>query len=1692
MRCSRWIAAQVPAALVLLAAFVPLAHAQPAKLLISQVEVRGGQPSTNLGEYVVIRNPGSSAVDLSNYYLTDATRPSTNQYYYNLPDESLPIGGGSSNDFVARFPAGAMLGAGQEISIAVDGSQGFEEKYGNSPNYEMYEDGASPDAVPDMREARPGSVLDNVAQPPTLSNAGEVVILFYWDGSSNLVTDIDYLVWGDKEEAVDKTGVTITKTGNSTGSTYLADTPIANQDAQTIGTGTGPSGTYIRTNFNEGSQKTSGGNGVGGRDETSENLTATFSNDTSGIPPGMTQVDVTPPTLVSALGSAGNSHVDVVFSEAVGTGASTAANYHVYPTGNPAGGIGVTAAEIGGNGTTVSLQLASALAAGTGYTVEVSNVKDLAGNTITAASKAQFTTGGSSTFSVLGAFQFGPRQIGVAYSQAVNAGSAITAGNYTLTSTPAVTVSGAVLQENGQTVILTTAADLPKSTAIGVSVQNVTGTDGGALVGKTANLTTASETITGIQAIHSNITAMTGQTVTIIGQVYIPATAQGANISGWIQDGTGKGLNLFATGTTTTPPAVAAYTQVAKCTGTISVFSNSVYELLNFTAVSVASNMPRLKPKVLTVEQTASREWESTYIQTTSTITVAPAASGASNFNVACQGLVFRVRNDTGIDLSKFNVGDTVTGAGSGADFQGTAEINVGNADEFVKGGGGPDTTPPTLVSASGQNTSITVNFSETVATGASTASNYKVYPTASPSSTVSVTGASASGATVTLTLGSALSAATGYTVEVSNVQDAAGNTIAAASKVNFTTSGSSADLTLVGAFQFGPNEVGVAFNKTVNPAQAVAVANYAFSPALTVASATLQENGQTVVLHASAALPKSTPYTVTVTGVTAADGGALVGSNNKSFTTAAETITGIQTIHDNIGTMQGQTVTIIGQPYIPVAAQTTTVSGWIQDGTGKGLNLFAPGTTVSPAVSSYNQISKVTGVVTLFSGSVYELATFTATQVATGMPRLKPKVLTVAQAASREWESTYIQTTSTITKAPAASGSSNYNVEAGAVVFRVRNSSGIDLSQFHVGDMVTAAGAGADFQGAAEINVGNVDEFYKGGGGPDTTPPTLVSASGANSSITVNFSEAVGTGASTASNYQVFRTGDTGSTVAVTGAAPAGSSVTLTLGAALSGGVGYTVRVSNVQDTAGNVIAPNSQVAFTAGGQPATLTMTGVFQFGAKHVGIGFTKTLSPATATTLSNYSFSPPLSLASAEIQDNGLTVILHASSDLPRSTAYTLTVSGVTAGDGTALTGNTSGTFTTASEQVLDIATIQADTSAYSTKTVTVIGQVYIPTGSRGGTPNGYIQDGSGRGLNLFGTGATTATNTLGSVVKVTGMVTIFFTTVEVERYTATQLATGQPKLAAKVLTIAQANSPAWEGTYIETTGILSSIVPTGTSGAAWNINAREETGSREVTFRLTGTGLGIDPNTYSVGERVTGRGAGGAFQSTFQILLGNTADFFRDSGGPDDTPPKLTGASGQGKTVQVLFSESVGAGASTASNYQVFETANPGNTNRVLAAQGSGGAVALTMEDAVTAGVNYTVEVSNVQDLAGNTILTGSRVSFTGSEDVARITVPARTFMPTYDVRFPVVISGPPGGYGVLRIFDLQGRLVKVLFETTVNNQTTFSGREEVEWDGRDEEFERVPAGMYIAHFELQSGNHRSTDKAPIVVATRLD
>lgn len=906
------------------------------------------------------------------------------------------------------------------------------------------------------------------------------------------------------------------------------------------------------------------------------------------------------------------------------------------------------------------------------------------------------------------------------------------------------------------------------------------------------------------------------------------------------------------------------------------------------------------------------------------------------------------------------------------------------------------------------------------------------------------------------------------------------------------------AEFRVEGVFQYGPRHVGVAFSDSVDAASASQVARWtlsAGSTALAVKSVEVEANRRTAVLVTHPELPRGAALSVAASGVTSHTGEALAAGGPFAFATVADTVLGIAAVHARLAELAGRTVSVIAQVYVR-ATTGATPAAYAEDGTGRGLTLY--GAPLQTAVDTLGHVVLARGTVVV-SGTTVMLWPFTATVLAPRMPPPAPRALTAAQAARLAWEGTYVRASATLTSRAQRVGNLYFTWTAsdgGAdLVFRVRANAGVDSAAFGIGDVVNAAGAGGTASGVCQITIGQAADVGRGATPGDAEPPALrwAAGDGGTASVTAHFSEPLAASAAQPSHWTVTPTASPGSPLAVSSVAVAGAEVTLALAAPLAPATAYTVRASGVTDAAGVAIGADDEASFTATGS-AAFEVTAAFPFGRDRVGVVFSARPDPVAAATASNYALSPSLAVAAARLQENGRTAILRTAADLPASTTYTVTVTGVPSATGDPL-GNGLAGFTTPAGAITNIADIQANVPAHAGRTVAVIGQVFIPVGSRGGTPSGYIQDGSDRGLNIFGGSVQPVVNALGNVVLVSGLVEQYFATTEITTYTATPVATGVPHLGARLLTVPQANSAAWEGTYIACTARLTAITASGSS----NYNYDATDAGANITFRV-GNGLGLSPSSYAVGDTVTGRGAGGAFQSTFQIAVGNAADFFKVvAGGPDDVPPEPIAASGTGGTraVAVTFSEPVEASSATdAANWEVGPAAG-GAPLAVLAAALADDArtVTLALAAELATGTSYRVRVANVTDLAGNAVPAGSSVVFTAlapPPTAARLRVPARTLVKNQlgrGERFAFEIEGVAGTRALCRVFDLQGRLVRTLYDGFLAGTTSAA----LSWDARDESFELVPAGMYVVHLQTTDLDGTVTEsRAPVVVAVRLE
>ncbi len=201
-------------------------------------------------ELIEIHNPTASEISLSHVYLSDFKT-----YYLVTQGTATP----NSSDFLVKFPAGTSIAAGGYLVVSLEPAAAFQTTFGAPPDFDFDPN----DLLAPAMEPAKGAISSTAG----LSNGDEMVVLFFWDGSADLVKDVDYLLYGNTSDAMNKSSITV---GSST---YLAETAEASQ-AYAVAHAAGKS--LNRCVFDEGTETQSGSNGYLGHDETSENLDSRF------------------------------------------------------------------------------------------------------------------------------------------------------------------------------------------------------------------------------------------------------------------------------------------------------------------------------------------------------------------------------------------------------------------------------------------------------------------------------------------------------------------------------------------------------------------------------------------------------------------------------------------------------------------------------------------------------------------------------------------------------------------------------------------------------------------------------------------------------------------------------------------------------------------------------------------------------------------------------------------------------------------------------------------------------------------------------------------------------------------------------------------------------------------------------------------------------------------------------------------------------------------------------------------------------------------------------------------------------------------------------------------------------------------------------------------------------------------------
>ncbi len=262
--------------------FLALSFASQAAAIDDHLLLSEAVVTPTSGEFLEITNPTASAVALDNYYLSD------DEDYALLPGASGsgPAPNIGSSDFIVQFPAGASIPAGGVVTIAFDAA-GFFTAYAVVADFEIHGTDAG---VPDM-------IATDLGASAGLTNSGENAVLFFWDGASDLVSDVDMVNIGtpsSTNDIGDKTGVSVDgPDGDTTASTYGADAFTMPQQGGDPGFGFSTKRIAMESGF-----EAAGPNGLTGDDETSEDISMTWDSIFTAPSPGTTGTVVVPPPIV--------------------------------------------------------------------------------------------------------------------------------------------------------------------------------------------------------------------------------------------------------------------------------------------------------------------------------------------------------------------------------------------------------------------------------------------------------------------------------------------------------------------------------------------------------------------------------------------------------------------------------------------------------------------------------------------------------------------------------------------------------------------------------------------------------------------------------------------------------------------------------------------------------------------------------------------------------------------------------------------------------------------------------------------------------------------------------------------------------------------------------------------------------------------------------------------------------------------------------------------------------------------------------------------------------------------------------------------------------------------------------------------------------------------------------------------------
>ncbi|KQC10337.1 MAG: hypothetical protein APR54_00075 [Candidatus Cloacimonas sp. SDB] len=481
--------------------------------------------------------------------------------------------------------------------------------------------------------------------------------------------------------------------------------------------------------------------------------------------------------------------------------------------------------------------------------------------------------------------------------------------------------------------------------------------------------------------------------------------------------------------------------------------------------------------------------------------------------------------------------------------------------------------------------------------------------------------------------------------------------------------------------------------------------------------------------------------------------------------------------------------------------------------------------------------------------------------------------------------------------------------------------------------------------------------------------------------------------------------------------------------------------------------------------------------------VEITFSEVLDDVTAENTNNYQISPALSITSAVLDGNDVTL---TTSQQTENETYTLIVNNVEDLAGNEIEPNSQVEFAGyGGFQYDSIADIQDNTSSYEGQSVTIKGIVTIGVNViQTGRTNVYIQDNSGRGINIYDS-EPILTLVRGSEVEITGTVTQYYDTTEITDPQVTVLSVNNPEPTPYDLDLADVGDIDLEGTLMRVQGVIYEKYY---AGGGMNLNIRDDS-NNQMTIRVWDT-TGIDTDPYPEGFNLQAIGVGNVYNNMLQLVPGYDDQLSEAQDveeGVTYEPSTPTG----GEDITVYFTDltdfdnvlmywktTIAEDFNTV-EMELSDTAD--NTwSGIIPGQKEGTTVIFYLEAYSGEEITYVPAGAPAEIMSFSIAITSLK---------AILNVPPKPFNPYAGETITIEFGSQGGVKVILRIYDAEGKLVFTPQNFILNSSDVVK----YEWNGRDKNHQLLPLGLYILHLEVieaDTGN-KKTKKAPVVIGAPL-